>query len=62
MQVDYVRIYDQTAPLQITATKTNGYVLLTWSNTIVAHLQSQTNSGTGVTTTWSDVTGASASP
>jgi beta-glucanase (GH16 family) len=42
--VDYVRVYEQTAPLQITATQSNGNVVLTWPTNIVCHLQAQTNS------------------
>lgn len=44
MQVDYVRVLEQTAPLQIAATQTNGNVVLTWPANIVCHLQTQTNS------------------
>ena len=45
MLVDYVRVYQETAPLQITATQSNGNVVLTWPTNIVCHLQAQTNSG-----------------
>jgi beta-glucanase (GH16 family) len=44
LQVDYVRIYKQTAPLQISATQSNGSVILSWPTNIVCHLQVQTNS------------------
>ena len=44
LQVDYVRIYEQTAPLQISVTQSNGSVFLTWPSSIVCHLQVQTNS------------------
>src|ERR1035437_9488204 len=44
MLVDYVRVYVQTAPLQISATQSNGNVVLTWPTNIVCHLQAQTNS------------------
>lgn len=44
MLVDYVRVYQQTAPLQITATESNGSVVLSWPTNIVCHLQTQTNS------------------
>jgi beta-glucanase (GH16 family) len=54
MLVDYVRVYQQTAPLQITATHSNGNVVLTWPANIVCHLQVQTNSLTGGN--WSDLT------
>jgi beta-glucanase (GH16 family) len=53
LQVDYVRIYEQTPPLQISATQSNGSVFLTWPSNIVCHLQVQTNSLT--TGNWSDV-------
>ncbi len=44
MIVDYVRVYQQTPPLQISATQSNGSVFLTWPTNIVCHLQVQTNS------------------
>jgi len=44
MLVDYVRVYDQTPPLQISAAQSNGNVVLTWPTNIVCHLQTQTNS------------------
>jgi beta-glucanase (GH16 family) len=53
MQVDYVRVYQQTAPLQISATQSNGNVVLTWPTNIVCHLQAQTNSL--VDGNWSDI-------
>ncbi len=53
MLVDYVRVYQQTAPLQITATHSNGNVVLTWPANIVCHLQVQTNSLAGGN--WSDL-------
>ena len=43
MQVDYVRLYRQTAPLQLAITRTNSGVLLSWPGNIVCHLQTQTN-------------------
>jgi beta-glucanase (GH16 family) len=56
MLVDYVRVYEQTAPLAISvATQPNGSFTLSWPTNIVCHLQAQTNSLSG---TWSDVTGA----
>ncbi len=60
MQVDYVRVYDQTAPLAISvATQPNGSVLLSWPANIVCHLQSVTNStGLAGSVNWSDVVGA----
>ena len=54
MLVDYVRVYQQTAPLQITATHSNGNVVLTWPANIVCHLQVQTNSL--LSGNWSDLT------
>jgi len=44
MQVDYVRVYQQTAPLAISvATQPNGSFILSWPTNIVCHLQVQTN-------------------
>ncbi len=54
MLVDYVRVYQQTAPLQITATQSNGSVVLSWPTNIVCHLQAQTNSLVGGS--WVDLT------
>jgi beta-glucanase (GH16 family) len=58
MQVDYVRVYDLTPPLQLGIAKTNGNVLLSWPSTIVCHLQAQTNAA-GIGTNWADVPNAS---
>ncbi len=59
MDVDYVRVYNQTAPLQISVVRTNGGVKLTWPTNIVCHLQTQTTgSGSGIGTNWVDVTGS----
>ena len=44
MQVDYVRIYELTPPLQLNATQTNGQLVLSWPTNIICHLQAQTNS------------------
>ena len=44
MLVDYVRIYSQTTPLQLSISPTNANLLLTWPGNIVCHLQVQTNS------------------
>jgi beta-glucanase (GH16 family) len=52
MQVDYVRIYNQTSPLRISSTQTNSRILLAWPGNIVCHLQVQTNS---LGTNWIDV-------
>jgi len=55
MQVDYVRVYDQTAPMQLTPMLTSSNTLrLTWPTNIICHLQAQTNS-TGLTTNWVDL-------
>ena len=58
MQVDYVRVYDQTPPLQISVARSGNTVNLSWPAMIVCRLQAQTNAG-GLTTNWSDVTNAS---
>ena len=54
MLVDYVRVLELTAPLQIAATQSNGSVVLTWPANIVCHLQAQTNALAGGN--WSDLT------
>jgi beta-glucanase (GH16 family) len=51
--VDYVRVYELTAPLQISTTQTNGNFVLSWPTNIVCHLQAQTNSLTDGN--WSDL-------
>jgi beta-glucanase (GH16 family) len=52
MQVDYVRVYEQTAPLTFTmGAPSNGTFTLSWPTNIVCHVQVQTNSLTG---TWFD--------
>ncbi|MDB6110767.1 MAG: hypothetical protein JWR69_2517 [Pedosphaera sp.] len=59
MQVDYIRVYDQTAPLKLSITKTNGGVLLSWPTNIVCHVQAQTNTAGGsASTNWVDLTNA----
>jgi beta-glucanase (GH16 family) len=59
MLVDYVRIYSQTAPLQISISHTNSKALLNWPGNIVCHLQSQVeNLSTGLGTNWVNVTSA----
>jgi len=55
MQVDYVRVYHQTAPLQVSSTPTNGGVLLTWPSNIVCHLQAQYNPALGDSSNWVDL-------
>ncbi len=54
MQVDYVRVLSQTAPLKISLTRTNNALLVSWPSNVVGHLQSQLNAGLG--TNWSDLT------
>jgi len=44
MLVDYVRVYEQTSPLQISVFQTNGNIILIQPTNIVCHLQTQTNS------------------
>lgn len=58
MQVDYVRVYDLTPPLQLAISITNGNAILSWPPGIVCHLQAQTN-GVSTGTDWFDVPGAS---
>jgi beta-glucanase (GH16 family) len=58
MQVDYVRIYDNTGPLALSITQTNSSVVLSWPANIVSHLQAQTNTPDGIIGTWTDVPGA----
>lgn len=55
--VDYVRVLEQTSPLQISTTQSNGDFVLSWPTNIVCHLQAQTNSLTGGN--WSDLSGTS---
>ena len=47
MLVDYVRVYERTASLQISISQTNDDIILNWPTNIVCHLQTQTNSLTG---------------
>jgi len=61
MLVEYVRVYEQTAPMAISvAPQFDGSLQLSWPTNIVCHLQGQTNSLVGGN--WSDVTGGTASP
>jgi beta-glucanase (GH16 family) len=56
MMVDYVRLYNLTAPLQLTAGLSGGKLLLTWPSNIVCHLESAANlSGASA---WTNVAGA----
>jgi hypothetical protein len=44
IQVDYVRVYEQTAPLALSVTtQPDGSLVLSWPTNIVCHLQTQTN-------------------
>jgi beta-glucanase (GH16 family) len=56
MIVDYVRVYEQTDPLQISTTQSNGNIVLSWPTNIVCHLQTQTNSL--INGNWSDLSAA----
>ena len=56
MVVDYVRVYEPTTSLQISATQSNGEVVLSWPANIACHLQTQTNSLAGGD--WSDLNSA----
>jgi beta-glucanase (GH16 family) len=53
MLVDYVRVYQLTAPLVLAVTNQSKATKFTWPANIVAHLQVQTNSLSG---TWYDTT------
>ena len=56
MQVDYVRVFNQTAPLKISLTRTNNGLLVAWPSNVVGHLQAQFNANTvGLNTNWSDL-------
>jgi beta-glucanase (GH16 family) len=57
--VDYVRIYNTTAPFQLAIQQTGSNVLLSWPSNIVAHLQAQTNPLSGVGNNWYQVGAAS---
>lgn len=54
MLVDYVRVYEQTGPLELSIGRSDGTIILSWPTNIVCHLQSQTNS---LGANWSDVGG-----
>ncbi len=61
VQVDYVRVYEDTAPMVISfAPQPDGSLQLSWPTNIVCHLQAQTNSVVGGN--WTDVAGGAASP
>jgi beta-glucanase (GH16 family) len=42
--VDYVRVYNTTAPFRLVIEQTSSNLILNWPSNIVAHLQAQTNS------------------
>ena len=56
LQVDYVRLYNVTAPLQLTASLGGGKLHLTWPSNIVCHLESATN--LSLASNWTNVAGA----
>jgi len=56
MQVDYVRVYDLTAPLRLTASLSGGKLSLTWPSNILCHLESAINLSGG--SPWTNVAGA----
>ena len=57
LQVDYVRVLSQTAPLKISLSRTNNLLQVSWPSNVVGHLQAQLNSGgAGLGTNWSDLT------
>ena len=58
MLLDYVRVWDLTEPLQISARRTDSNVVLSWPTNIVCHLQFQTNALAPVGL-WADLTAAS---
>jgi len=54
LQVDYVRVYENTAPMVLSFTpQPDGSLQLSWPTNIVCHLQAQTNSLAGGN--WSDL-------
>jgi beta-glucanase (GH16 family) len=59
MLVDYVRLYNLTVPLQLSARKAYGEIYLEWPASIVCHLESSTNPS--ASSNWTSVSGA-ASP
>jgi beta-glucanase (GH16 family) len=52
LQVDYVRVLNQTAPLKIFLTRTNSALFVSWPSNVVGHVQAQINS---LTTNWVQV-------
>lgn len=63
MDVDYIRVYQQTAPLAISTVLTNSNIMLTWPTNIVCHLQTLSDpDGLGNPGEWVDIDGATNSP
>jgi beta-glucanase (GH16 family) len=57
--VDYVRVYNITAPLRLAMEKTSSNLVLTWPSNIIAHLQAQTNAAaSGMGSNWYPVSAA----
>ncbi len=52
MQVDYVRIYQQTLPLRLGIVQTNEEILLTWPSNIISHLETNRDPNSDV---WTEV-------
>ena len=56
MLVDYVRLYRPTAPLNLAIASTRHGLLLSWTNNIVCHLQTQiVTNNAGLGTNWTDL-------
>ena len=56
MMVDYVRLYNLTAPMQLSAGLVGGKLLLTWPSNVVCHLESTAN--LTASSVWTNVPGA----
>lgn len=56
LQIDYVRVYNLTAPLQLSVGRSGQKLQLTWPPNIVCHLQATTNPANPAG--WTNVTGA----
>lgn len=56
LQVDYVRVYNQTLPLKISLARANNGLLVSWPSNVVGHLQAQLNPlNAGLGTNWFDL-------
>ena len=55
MQVDYLRVFGQTAPLKLSLTRTYIALLVSWPTNIVGRLQAQINPAGGLGTNWADL-------